>query len=289
MNHFSELPERHQRLVAREEDFNAKIEHLFAKTALVVLSGTSGVGKSTIACEFAHYIKQKRGADFHDAKWFESDCLEKLEINYVANMTPDEHKHLLTEKNKLLVVQEINKELAKQTESSKLLVIFDGVHEIHDPLFELIYKELPANVHCLITTNQVNFKDKSKFEVLEVRPFNRKESEAFISKSIPRIGREFVDDVLKLCGAVFLPFRLAQISMNFAYFKEKSASELVKEISMNTGAKSLLHLMFNDMFDKHHDERELIKCIAFVNSDCISKLFMGNFASLTENLALILM
>ena len=39
--------------------------------------------------------------------------------------------------------------------------------------------------------------------------------------------------------------------------------------------KSFIHLMLKDLLAKHPDETDLIKCIAFVDSDCISKLFMG--------------
>lgn len=276
MNHFSALPERHQKLISREDDQITKIEKLFGESKLVVLTGTSGVGKSTLACEFAHHIIGKKEAKYHGAKWFESDCLEKLEVNYIANMVPSELKHLLIEKNKNLVIQEINRELSKHTANSKLLIVFDGLNDVSDPLFELIHKDLPENVRCLVTTNQSTFKKELKLGVLEIRPFTKKEAELYIAKSIPRLNKELVETVLKLCGSVYFPVRLAQISINFAYFKDRSAYDIVKDLS-----DSFLQLMLKDLFSKHPDERELIKCIAFVNSDCISKLFMSKLTQLS--------
>ncbi len=193
MNHFSALPERHQQLVSREDDHIAKIEKLFTESNMVVLSGVSGVGKSTLACEFAHYIVGKKESIYHVAKWFESDCLEKLEVNYIANMIPSELKHLLVEKNKGLVIQEINKELTNQTVKSKILIVFDGLNDVNDPLFELIYKDLPENIRCLVTTNQVTPKKEHKLRVLEIRPFSKREAELYITKSIPKISIDLVN------------------------------------------------------------------------------------------------
>ena len=184
MNHFSALPEKRPNVIVREDDLLTKVEHLFTKSNTVVLTGLSGVGKSTLACEYAHNSLKK--SLYKEAKWFESDCVEKLEINYVANMVPTELQHLLTEKNKTLVIEEINKELTKYNNKSRLLLVFDGVSDLNEPLFELLTEDLPQDVRCLITTNQSGFKEAKKYGILEVNPFTRKEADIYLGKSIQR-------------------------------------------------------------------------------------------------------
>ena len=281
MNHFSALPERRNNIIAREDDLLAKVELLFTKSNIVVLSGVSGVGKSTLACEYAHSSLKK---SLHkEAKWFESDCIEKLEINYIANMVPTELKHLLTEKNKNLVIEEINKDLAKYTSKSRLLLVFDGVSDLNDPLFELVIKDLPPDVRCLITTNQSSFKDPKRYGILEVKPFTRKEAELYLSKAIQRHTPELVNELIKLCGQILLPFKLNQLNMIFGYFKDRPHGELLKELAQSQASKSFIHVLLKDLLAKHPDETDLIKCIAFVDSDCISKLFMGKDIDLFSN------
>jgi hypothetical protein len=275
MNHFSALPEKRTNLIDRDDDLHSKIEQLFTKFNTVVLNGVSGVGKSTTACEYAHNSLKK--SLYKEAKWFESDCVEKLEINYIANMVPAELKHLLTEKNKNLVIEEINKDLSKYSNKSKLLIVFDGVADLSESLFDLVTKDLPDHVHCLITTNQTSFKEAKKLGILEVKPFTRKEAELYLSKVIQRHSPELINELIKLCGQVLLPFKLNQLNMVFGYFKEKAHGELLKELAHIHASKCFIQVMLKDLLAKHPDETDLLKCIAFVDSDCISKLFMGNF------------
>lgn len=277
MNHFSALPERRANLIVREDDLLAKIDQLFTKSNTVLLFGSSGVGKSTLANEYAH-SSLKKGL-IKEAKWFESDCVEKLEINYIANMIPPEMKHLLTEKNKNLVIQEINRDLHKYTDKSLLLIIFDGISNFNEALFELIHNGLAPNVRCLITTTQTKLKDVEKLGVLEVKPLNRKEAELLLSKSVHNINPELTNELIKLCGQLLLPLKLNELSMVFGYFKEKSHGEILRDIIQNGTSKSFIHVMLKDLYSRHPEESDLIKCIAFVDSDCISKLFM---ASLTK-------
>ena len=277
MNHFSALPEKRNNLISREDDLHAKIDQLFTRSNLVVIMGPSGVGKSTLASEYAHNLLKKPNAHIKEAKWFESDCVEKLEINYIANMITSEMKHLLTEKNKNLVMQEINKDLSKYNSNSQLLIVFDGVSDLNEPLFELICRDLPIDVRCLVTTTQTNFRENKKHQLLEVKPFTRKEAELLLSKSIPNTNQELTNELIKLCGSLLLPLKLSELSMIFVYFKGKPPGEILRELVQNNAAKSFIQILLKDLYTKHPDETELVKCIAFVDSDCISKLFMGKF------------
>ena len=266
----TELPEKKSNFIQNEEIFT-QIDGFYSKSNKLVLTGASGVGKSTIASEYGHKFSTTSSKNI--SKWFDSDSMLKLELNFVQSLAQQLFKadSTLLKEN---LLEKIGQNLAKS--ESKFLFIFDSLNKSSlgsNELFKLILKHLPHNVNVLITTkeNSLDFM-VSKLNSITVIALNKAEAEFFLKNSLNKSrSSEDVNNLLSsLEDEPYSPLKLAEISCLANYFDSAKTTDLIQQIKELNKEETCLSLLLKDIFSNRPSLALLIKHISFLNPDSIS-------------------
>ena len=268
-------------IIERSEIFTI-IDKIFSSSNIISLYGQSGIGKSTLAYEYARKLNN------FSVRWINSDSIEKLEINYVEQFVKEFYKTNFNEilsKSKQEIIVSINKKLFK---SKNLLLIFDNL-QFEDgvsQLFGLIFENLPLNVKCLITTKETS-PDLIKIckNNISIVGFKRSEAELMLLSIIgDRISEKVnnVELILNIIGIGkdYLPIELKKLCSFFGYFKEIKVNELVQILKGNKDA--LGFILYDNLFEEDLSFVRLLKSIVFIDPDFMSFNFLKHLASLNE-------
>jgi tetratricopeptide (TPR) repeat protein len=277
--------EKSNTIIERSEIFTI-IDKIFSSSNIISLYGQSGVGKSTLAYQYALKLNN------FSVKWINSDSIEKLEINYVEKFVKEFYKtnfNDILSKSKKEIIISINKKLFK---SKNLLLIFDnlrledGVSE----LFGLISENIPLNTKCLITTKETS-PDllKTCKNNISIVGFKRSEAELMLLNIIgDRISERVnnVELILNIIGTGkdYSPLEIRNMCSFFGYFKEIKVNELVQILKGNKDA--LRFILYDNLFEEDLSFARLLKTIVFLDPDFMSFNFLKHLASLNNELEL---
>ncbi|OIJ63589.1 FxSxx-COOH system tetratricopeptide repeat protein [Streptomyces mangrovisoli] len=283
-------PRRNHRFTGREPILD-RVHTLFNQGpggGRVMLHGTSGVGKSQIAAEYAH-----RFGNHYDVVWW---------VNGSRRVTARDDFARLAQEMKLTVgesvgerIRAVHDALVRGTPHRRWLVIFDGVDEPEDIQVADLLPDGPG--HVLITTRTRDWSSSGDAETIQVEPFDRDESIAYIRRRAKRLTNEEASD---LAAAVQdLPLLLAQTAAYLEANPAMPARDYVDQIRQNPTNVGVQYadypmsfttawsITFNTLKDKHPSAVELLKLFVFFSPDAIPVRLIQTTRpdNLPENLA----
>ena len=254
-----------EKYVDRDAKLN-DIQNGLNANKVVVITGDSGTGKSTLAAEYGfNGLKQE-----YIIKWFNEKTLpiaytylaKELEIKVEDNASQD------------YIRKKVNEALK---EKDKVIFIFDNVNEFTDEIIKYI-SELPLNIKLIITTNnknQNNFK-RSPYPV-EVSSFTEKEAERYFKSNLFGIKECDIQKLIKMLG--FLPYNL---NMAINIFNKDETLSVKKFVNLcekhnidnlqekqNSPTNLILKLFFESEIGDKNGFRILQYC-SFLNPDFVS-------------------
>lgn len=208
--------------ISRKKEL-ALIDDIFEKQQHVILTGFSGVGKSSIALEYGYRLKSKGAI----VRWLDCNSEDKIYASYIRIA-----KELQINTNGL------NRDVLISLVNSKFesigitrLFIFDNVNNYEDVKKYLL--QIPANIKILITTTNANL--MSQFirpnQYIKLASFTTQEARLYLHKSLDkRIKIHDIDRIISTIGTI--PRKLSQTVSFFqnnhlesvdSYFRARSA------------------------------------------------------------------
>lgn len=197
-----EIPRRNRRFTGRDAELEQIRELLAALpedgavASRVVLHGASGTGKTQIAAEYTH-----RFGNDYDVVWW-------IDATHRANAR--ECLAALASRLGLTVGERIGEriravhEAVRHDEHSRWLLVFDGAEDATQ-LGDLLPER---NGHVLLTSTTRDWSAMPSASIIDIRPFTRVESVAYVRRRAPRVTPQEAD---VLASAVHdLPLLLAQ-------------------------------------------------------------------------------
>nr|WP_019069815.1 FxSxx-COOH system tetratricopeptide repeat protein [Streptomyces hokutonensis] len=197
-----EIPRRNRRFTGRDAELEQIRELLTARPAdgavasRVVLHGVSGTGKTQIAAEYTH-----RFGNDYDVVWW-------IDATHRANAR--ERLAALASRLGLTVGERIGEriravhEAVRHDEHARWLLVFDGAEDASQ-LTDLLPER---NGHVLLTSTTRDWPAMPGVGIIDIRPFTRVESVAYVRRRAPRITPQEADS---LAATVHdLPLLLAQ-------------------------------------------------------------------------------
>lgn len=185
------VPNRNSYFVGREMILKDVKSSFIEDQNIVVLSGSSGFGKSQIAKEFSH-----RGYNDYDIVWwFKSNGFLEgqvknflLELSIILKLDLETKISHISHEQRVRLIKEI---LRKN--GLRCLIIFDDVAH-----YELIKSFLPDvfttnKTHIIVTTKNINLSQRH----IIIPPFTKEESRKYIQQFLPNESQSTLDCLSK--------------------------------------------------------------------------------------------
>lgn len=239
-----------------------EIENKFSKDRLVVISGTGGMGKSTLAAKFGEDKKRD-----WQVRWIKGTQIDQeflllaKELNITTrNLPPDEIKN------------KVYKSLA-QFQGQQVLLIIDNVED--EEKIEKYLINVPHNTKLLITARNRNLLNRDYH--VELKGFSKEEAISYLKKALK--GRNLDERVLKKLQATVgeLPFRLSKAA---TYLKIRSlvtidafieAYESIKKgHSQDIEIYPEVEMLFGNLRKDSPSSWELLQYLAYLDAEGIS-------------------
>lgn len=189
------LPEKRPYYM-KDQSYFDKVDRAFQTGRVAVVQGFGGIGKTTFAIEYGHYVK-----DFHqyDVRWFDVALTDALGYKALA-------KELGIEVDIGTSDEQIKNQVHAKIENKKVLLIMDNVDD-YSKVSNYVASS-PSNVKILITSRE---KIKAHISTtIQLKEF----TEDQVKKYIKAVLKNSVDeqDIIKLAAKFGkLPIRLAWI------------------------------------------------------------------------------
>lgn len=181
----------------------------------IVLHGSSGTGKTQIAAEYTHRF----GNDYDVVWWIDATHRAKARERLAA----------LAPRLGLPVSERIGEriralyEAARSTSNGRWLLVFDGAEEPAQ-LTDLLPDR---NTHVLLTASTPDWSSVPGTRVLDIRPFTRLESVAYVRRRAPRLTPGEADELASTVQD--LPLLLAQTAA-WLHANEVPTQEYVRQL-----------------------------------------------------------
>lgn len=193
-NYIPQILAGNEAFIGREKEL-ADIERQLKHNQFVILSGRSGIGKTTCALEFA-----RRRSEGRLAIYFDADAQEKISHQYLSILSMlNVNTSNLSKDSEIRFMNNIYKEY-----NNEILLVFDNVEEYND--IRNYISSLPANVKVIITTTQPELVDN----VPQVRlaHFSYDEASKYLHSFLKRdtIEPSILENLIKHTAA--LPYNL---------------------------------------------------------------------------------
>lgn len=193
-NYIPQILAGNEAFIGREKEL-ADIERQLKHHQFVILSGRSGIGKTTCALEFA-----RRRSEDRLAIYFDADAQEKISHQYRSILSMlNVNTSNLSKDSEIRFMNNIYKEY-----NNEILLVFDNVEEYND--IRNYISSLPANVKVIITTTQPELVDN----VPQVRlaHFSYDEASKYLHSFLKRdkIEASILENLIKHTAA--LPYNL---------------------------------------------------------------------------------
>ncbi|MER7789513.1 FxSxx-COOH system tetratricopeptide repeat protein [Streptomyces sp. NPDC097640] len=191
------VPRRNPRFTGRDallERINDRLRTAPAEAAVCALVGLPGIGKTQLATEYAYRF----GAEYDVVWWAAADdrgVLEERLGGHLAHLGKDVQGYAASARAGAALDN-----LRRGVPSDRWLLVLDGADAP-----EAVADLLPGGRgHVLITSQNRGWADHY-VELLEVPPFSRDESVAFVRARAPRLGREDADGLAAAVEDLPLP------------------------------------------------------------------------------------
>ncbi|MFD7130874.1 FxSxx-COOH system tetratricopeptide repeat protein [Streptomyces sp. NPDC059894] len=194
------VPRRNLHFTGRDavlEELHARFEESGARGARVALRGIAGVGKSQIAIEYAH-----RFGTSYDVVWFVTALSRAPARERIAQLTLPLRLPVGPEPGER--IRAVHEAFRTGRPYRRWLLVLDSADDM-----EQVEDLVPEGTgHVLITTLRQDWAASGGVTEVEVPPFHRPESVAYVRRRAPRLTEEEAD---QLADAVQdLPLLLAQ-------------------------------------------------------------------------------
>ncbi|UIX30075.1 FxSxx-COOH system tetratricopeptide repeat protein [Streptomyces sp. GQFP] len=193
-------PRRNLRFTGREralDELHSLLNQGGDGFSRVALRGISGVGKSQIAIEYAH-----RFGNDYDVVWFVSAGFRATAREQFADLAPRLDLWVGVEPGER--IRAVHEALRIGKPHRRWLVIFDSADDmaqVEDLLPE-------GNGHVLVTTLTQDWATSGSLSEIQVLPFIREESVAYVRRRAPRLSEQDADQLAE--AVQDLPLLLAQ-------------------------------------------------------------------------------
>lgn len=262
-----DIPRRNRRFTGRDAELerihallNGDAEHEAAASRLV-LYGVTGTGKTQIAMEYAH-----RFGNDYDVIWW-------IDATHRANAR--ERLAALAPRLGLPVgerigerVRAVQEAMRSDERSRRRLLVFDGA----DDATQLADLLPDGHGHVLLTATTGAWSGVSGVREVDVRPFSRLESVAFVRRRAPRVTAGEAD---ALASAVQdLPLLLAQTAA-WLDANDLPVTEYIRQLhgtsepgiqiesSYPKGFRTAWTITLNTLRERHHRAAMLLSLLAF--------------------------
>lgn len=191
------VPRRNPRFTGRDlllERINDRLRSAPAEAAVCALVGLPGIGKTQLATEYVYRF----GAEY-DVVWWaaahDREVLEERLGGHLAHLGKEVQRYSDSARARVAL-----DDLRRGVPSDRWLLVLDGADTP-----EAVAELLPGGRgHVLITSQNRGWADHY-VELLEVPPFSRDESVAFVRARAPRLGREEADGLAAAVEDLPLP------------------------------------------------------------------------------------
>lgn len=266
------IPRRNLRFTGRDmalDELHSRLNQDGDGVSRVALRGISGVGKSQIAIEYAH-----RFGNDYDVVWW---------VNAGFRATAREQFADLAARMQLWVGSELGERIRAVQEAlrtgkphGRWLVIFDSADDmaqVEDLLPE-------GNGHVLVTTLTQDWATSGRLSEIQILPFSREESVAYVRRRAPRLTEREAD---RLAEAVQdLPLLLAQTAawLDANRMPAKDYIELISKGGANQigirisddypmGFQTSWSITLNTLEANYPEAYELLRLFALFSPDAI--------------------
>ncbi len=259
-------------------DFQGKKELLdeeLKKQDIIVISGTGGMGKSTLVAQYAHEYQQR---GYMQAIWIKGTQIEE-EFFRLAVLLEIETNGLDSELIRNLVYGNLQMLFGR----SQILFIFDNVETREKIEKHLI--NLPNTAKVIITARNESLLDGIK--TLRVEGFKKEEAIFYLKKGL-KISEEDAEKMIHVVGES--PFRLSQVAAYVKNYPLKSIDELTQkylQILKGYGANEEIYpeveMLFRNLKEDSPRAWELLKYLAYLDAEGVSVGLIGTIMDQTVN------
>jgi energy-coupling factor transporter ATP-binding protein EcfA2 len=214
---------------------------------LVVLHGIAGIGKSTLAKNYAQLFKNT--SSDHVAIWIEAEKELKIKNDYLSIL---DYPKIKDESD---LIHLFNEKLARLVKNrTKIMIVYDNVED-YDYL-KVFLRDLPSEVEILVTMKNINTgligKERTdNYEAIEVKPFDEEEFNVFVLEVFKNKNIQLDAGSLKLLWEIVYdkedkiasPFRINKLITYFLNNKSMKFSQKLEKISKEN-RKHLLNIDF---------------------------------------------
>jgi tetratricopeptide (TPR) repeat protein len=265
------LPPRiKEKFIGRSKDLEI-ISNNFKNDNTQIICSFSGVGKSTLALEYAYKLKDEEKCI---PRWFNSNLKKQIEIEYKEFADVLDVK--TESKSMKFISQKVNFLLEKS--NSNILFIFDDLDD-YDSIEEII-AGLPKNVKVLITSkNQIL---NCFVKKIEVNLFNIDEAKLYLDLNLKSINEEEKDQLIntvKTKTNQILPLKLNRLVHYFKEFPLFTFNKMIQN-SVQLNFPNIQAIFFDRLVNQSHEAFRVLHLCSFLKFDFVTFSFLFN---LTRN------
>ncbi|MEQ9115640.1 MAG: NB-ARC domain-containing protein [Rickettsiales bacterium] len=271
----SHLPLSSSFFVGREKEFNLLEKAFFEnyEYRAVLLRGVGGVGKSTLAIEWAHALIEESP---YIALWFSADDKIKLETTLQEYSRELEYGYRFENKDNVRII----KDLIPKFTQNNYLIILDNVERCNDIKDYFIH--MPTKVKFLITTrNSVsNFLEciqlegdltmqsdnKNSYFSLSIESLDSKAIREYLHQTLEGlVEKANIEKLLMVIGDSIIPQKLQEIVYFVKERKDIDITEIISEIEK--GIENFQQFLFKKLMERDPEAWDLLQYLAYLNPE----------------------
>ena len=262
-----------------------ELDSLFEKNQFIIIKGPSGLGKTTVAVQFACFLSEKNKNNF--IRFLDSDKSDKIfhAYNEIANIYKSNSENIKNEK--LSTIYNMIKKEKEKDQEKIFLLIFDNLD--YYSFLENYIKDLPEDLKILITTKNSDIEQnlssqfKNKVKTYNLEKIFKYEAQDYVKKNLSifsnnereKIFNCLFEKKMAISGLnldlalKFVKDRAENIVMCYVLrcIKTKDPRELIKKV-----IKSL---------DKDSNEFKLLRVMKYFDNEFISYRILVELTDLT--------
>lgn len=236
--------ERLETFVEHEDSILEKIDEIFKENQIVYIRGKSGCGKTTLAREYAAYLKNLE---------------DNISLVFIRSGSLKENINKLNER--YLKIKESNEQI---------LLIFDDVKE--DENINGLLQEIDRKHKIIITTSALNLSIPNERVLLQLEDFNKEKCLEYLKKHQIDLSDKLVE---KLASPAKLEAVVKQLKTQLVNFKA---------INYQEDKTNRVNFILNEIKRKDSLAFEILKHLSYLDNrnlvvELIEDLFVSNHVS----------
>ena len=273
------LPARRARhFVGRGDEKQTILNLLKDEGATVVIFGTGGMGKTTLALEIAHCCMERRlvEAIIWVSTEFKSELTSSRLLDTISEVFGFKVYKRLDRENKMSRVWRLLR-------SRQSLLVIDGFEQVRDPELIGFIQTRPRQCRLLITTRYLTGVPQG--EIIRLRELNKLESEELMrvlssNKRLENAPSEVYHEVYSACGGMPLALEWAIGQINVG----RQTLQMVVSSLTQAKIRALYETLFENSYDRLSDTEKQIIWAIVVSIGTISKRALRFMTELDEEI-----